>query len=833
MPDLANHGAGKPPFNPEMHEHGMKPPITLKFSFSLRHLLAVTTLALAGGSVEIQAANVTLTASDANGANTSFNSAGYWSNSQAPAAGNDYFTAGYLLRTPNTTSGSNTFGGNSLRLDYSAASPLVGLAMKYTTSGSVLVNNLKLNGGGIFNGVGATMSVYGNITVLTNSYLDPQAAGRTLAIYAPISGGATNLLGIRAAAGSAGGIVQLLGNNNGYNGNWYVWGIGDSAPGAVLQVGNGGTSGNLGTGNVINNASLVFDRADNFTVGNAISGPGTLTQAGTGTVTLTGTNTFTGSTTVNAGSLALGVTGTIASTPSISLAAGTSLNVAAVAGFSLAPGQNLAGYGSVVGSINSVSGAVISPGGTLTINGNLTLGNNTLNFNLNTPNTAGGANSLLLVNGNLTLNPGITVNAIFPGGTPVPGTYTLCQCTGTLAGAPANLISSLGSSVVFAINTASSPAVVTMTIAGTNAVFATNSFQIVKVYLEGGQSNADGRAVTNGLPVNLLQPQASVPFYYYLVGGAANGDGTLGTLATLRPGCSALGGGTTFGPELTFGNTLANYYAVSNGVPTNNVLVALIKYAHGGTSLAVNWAAPGTSATNGDGPDYLVFQQVVRAGLTRLATVYPGASIELDGMIWVQGETDIDNGTATAYGTNLIRLIKDVRLKFATNRPYGAKLPFIYSRISAQQTFYSLPTDASYANYLSLRASQSYTAGVLANSNVFMLDIDGSQFSTITPYSSPGLHFDTAGQQALGKAFAEAVRNALPAPELSAVTASNNGVNLTIAGVAGTKHVLERAASPAGPWTLLATGVLNSLGVTNYIDQNGSGTAGFYRASRP
>jgi len=104
--------------------------------------------------------------------------------------------------------------------------------------------------------------------------------------------------------------------------------------------------------------------------------------------------------------------------------------------------------------------------------------------------------------------------------------------------------------------------------------------------------------------------------------------------------------------------------------------------------------------TNGDGPDYRIFQSVVRAGLARLAATYPAASIELDGMIWVQGETDIDNGAgpSTAYGTNLIRFIQDVRLTFATNQPYGSNLPFFFSRISAQQTYYSLPADASHSN---------------------------------------------------------------------------------------------------------------------------------------
>ena len=132
-----------------------------------------------GSALNLTAASVSMTSSDGSGS-SSFNAAGKWSNAQAPSAANDYFTAGFLLRTPTATAGSNTFVGGSLSLDYSAANALVGLAMKYGSGGgAVLVPNLKLNGGGIFNGVGGTMSVYGNITVLTNSFLDPQAGGRT------------------------------------------------------------------------------------------------------------------------------------------------------------------------------------------------------------------------------------------------------------------------------------------------------------------------------------------------------------------------------------------------------------------------------------------------------------------------------------------------------------------------------------------------------------------------------------------------------------------------------------------------------------------------------
>ena len=72
-------------------------------------------------------------------------------------------------------------------------------------------------------------------------------------------------------------------------------------------------AGTLGTGAVINNAALAFNRSDALTVANIISGTGTLTQTGTGTTTLTGTNTYTGGTTISAGTLQIGDGGTTGS----------------------------------------------------------------------------------------------------------------------------------------------------------------------------------------------------------------------------------------------------------------------------------------------------------------------------------------------------------------------------------------------------------------------------------------------------------------------------------------------------------------------------------------
>lgn len=76
--------------------------------------------------------------------------------------------------------------------------------------------------------------------------------------------------------------------------------------GGTLQVGNGGTGGALGSGEVVNNAALVFDRSDAFSIGNTINGSGSLTKRGSGTLTLTGANGYTGGTTIETGTLVLG-----------------------------------------------------------------------------------------------------------------------------------------------------------------------------------------------------------------------------------------------------------------------------------------------------------------------------------------------------------------------------------------------------------------------------------------------------------------------------------------------------------------------------------------------
>ena len=74
----------------------------------------------------------------------------------------------------------------------------------------------------------------------------------------------------------------------------------------TIQIGNGGTTGQLGSGALVNNGTLAFNRSDTLTIGSDLSGAGALKQMGPGTLVLTGANSYAGGTTIQGGTLQLG-----------------------------------------------------------------------------------------------------------------------------------------------------------------------------------------------------------------------------------------------------------------------------------------------------------------------------------------------------------------------------------------------------------------------------------------------------------------------------------------------------------------------------------------------
>jgi len=102
---------------------------------------------------------------------------------------------------------------------------------------------------------------------------------------------------------SAGQVTRLTGDNSGHSGTTTI-------QAGTLQIGDGGTTGTLGTGNVVNNGTLAFQHGSGqYTNTNAISGSGNLVVRGTGVEILTGNNSYSGTTQVESGFLVVGLFG--------------------------------------------------------------------------------------------------------------------------------------------------------------------------------------------------------------------------------------------------------------------------------------------------------------------------------------------------------------------------------------------------------------------------------------------------------------------------------------------------------------------------------------------
>ena len=213
----------------------------------------------------------------------------------------DISGTGALTKTRSSTltlTGSNTYSG-STTLSNNGSTLRAGAENTFSSaSAHTLANNTFLDLFGFDQTIG---SLAGTGTV-TN-------AGAAAAILTT-GGDDTDTLfsGLIQDGAGATGLTKAgtgtftLSKNNTYTG-------GTTINAGTLQLGNGGNSGSV-LGDIIDNGVLAFNRNNNLTFGDIISGTGALSKIGTNTLTLTGDNTYTGSTTISAGTLQLGNGGT-------------------------------------------------------------------------------------------------------------------------------------------------------------------------------------------------------------------------------------------------------------------------------------------------------------------------------------------------------------------------------------------------------------------------------------------------------------------------------------------------------------------------------------------
>lgn len=235
-------------------------------------------------------------------------------------------------------------------------------------------------------GIGTTIGTLGAADVVDNGILNIKHSGIvTMANAISGSGELTQ---------SGGGTLILTGANS--------YGATTISAG-TLQVGNGGTTGTLGTGSVTDNTALLFDRAGTLSVSGDIGGTGTVTQNGPGTVILTGANNYSGVTIISTGTLQIGDGGTTGSlgTGAVSVNAGAFLN------FDRSGTLTVASVIDGAGTLNK------NGDGNLILTGNNSFSGNT-NVNAGTLSLASGAS---LVGSPITVNSGGTLSGNGTAGT--------------------------------------------------------------------------------------------------------------------------------------------------------------------------------------------------------------------------------------------------------------------------------------------------------------------------------------------------------------------------------------------------------------------------------
>jgi rhamnogalacturonan endolyase len=386
-------------------------------------------------------------------------------------------------------------GGGTLRLSSLSA---VSATTAYNFSGGTMSANASglfslgsLSGSGTINcGVGQNFSI--------------GALGGSATFSGMIAGG-----GFIVKAGSG---TLILSGANSYTGGTLI-------NSGVLQIGNSGTAGVLGSGNVTNSSILAFNRADAIDDGGfgTIIGTGVLDKLGAGRFALTKPHSYSGSTLIESGTFALANSGAIDSSSGVAVSAGALLDVSGKAGgqLMLASNQTLSGAGSVKGNVVIGAGATLSPGslqtgsiGTLTFSNVLTLAAGSTNvFGISkSPLT----NDLAKIFGALTNGGTLVVTNIGTAGLTNGDSFKLFSAASYSGGFAKVALPSLASGLGWNTNLLNST--------GTISVIALSSPTISGIQNGGGNIVLSGSGGTGGWP--------------YVVMGTTNLGGLWGPVAT-------------------------------------------------------------------------------------------------------------------------------------------------------------------------------------------------------------------------------------------------------------------------------------------------------------
>ncbi|MCW1923139.1 autotransporter-associated beta strand repeat-containing protein [Luteolibacter arcticus] len=488
------------------------------------------------------------------------------------------------------TSNLSSTGGNTVVVDYNTTNVDGGLGQyvtgtftasgatqAFTLSGSPIINvlnaiqlrdvtvsaptvtwNGNLNGNwdtsslNWTNPGGAAAYANGNNVVFNDNATGTTTVSNTTAV-SPLSISVNNTskaytIGGSAIAGSTGltkegtSTLTLTGTNT-FTGPTTI------SAGSLIIDGTGRLGGGSYASPISNNGNFTYNSSVAQSLSGGISGTGELVQNGLGALTLGLGNTYTGATTVNAGTLI--VSGSIASSPTVTVASGSILEVSATTYNALASG---AGKSWTVGGIINITGAAE----VLTLPATTTLNGGTL-----TSTSSGGATFGSYHSAGHTITANGTGNAISSVDFGISTGTTLTLST-PLAG------DTLAGSTVF--KDVAGPGALTKSGLGTVTLSGANSYS--------GPTNVTGGTL---MVEGLLGPGALTVASGGTLGGSGSIDGVASVASggMLSPGTG--GSGTlTFNAHLTLAGSTSFVVSKTGAVLTNTKVDGVAGVTFGG-----------------------------------------------------------------------------------------------------------------------------------------------------------------------------------------------------------------------------------------------------------
>ncbi|BDU21916.1 hypothetical protein DYGSA30_33730 [Dyella sp. GSA-30] len=473
------------------------------------------------------------------------------------------------LSGANTYSGGTTISAGALQGDTTSiqgnvvdnASLILNQATNGTLAGAISGSgSLTKQGAGTVTLTGA--NTYSGGTTISAGALQ----GDTTSIQGNVVDNAS-LIFDQAANGTFAGVISGTGNlTKDGTGTLTLSGANTYSGGTTIDA--GALQGNTTSiqGNVVDNASLIFDQTANGTYAGVISGTGDVTKQGSGTLTLSGANTYTGSTGIDAGTLALGAGSSLAASSGINLAAGATFDVSAAGN-------------QTIGVLNGGGGTVNIGGNTLTLDsaangsfGGVISGSGALIKDGSGTQTLTGAN---LYTGGTTINDGTLV--LGAGGSLAAGSALSLSGNGTLD------VSAAGNQTVASLTGTGGQ----IQLGGTTLDVGSGNFAGVIAGTGGVTKSGSGALTLNG--VNTYTGATQVTSGSLIIGGdAAHASASVQSSITVANTGSLGGFGQVNGDlDVQSGGHLAPGNPVGSFTVNGNVLLEQ------GSQLDFSFGAPG------------------------------------------------------------------------------------------------------------------------------------------------------------------------------------------------------------------------------------------------